>query len=105
VTPAVARSAAERGSVITGPAGHRPQATHRQRAVHNGAQRVTVTRRPEPFHPASPPDMARWAGAEPRWAASLEDTVVISLGTLAPGEATLPARLAAGPASAPPTPP
>jgi hypothetical protein len=42
--------------------------------------------------------MARWAGAEPRWAVSLEDTAVISLGTLAPGDAaTLLAQLAARP--------
>jgi hypothetical protein len=40
--------------------------------------------------------MARWA--EPRWAVSLEDTAVISLGTLAPADAaTLLARLAARP--------
>jgi hypothetical protein len=81
VTPAVGRSAAERGRSSQAPVGRRPQATHRQRAVNNGAQRVTITRRPEP-----------------RWAVSLEDTAVISLGTLAPGDAaTLLARLAARP--------
>src|SRR6266567_4692992 len=62
-------SAAERGSVIAGSG--RAQAARAKpppQAVHNGTQRVTAMHRPEPFRSPQPPDMARWAGAKPRWA-------------------------------------